>query len=232
MAQAYSTHAVRPGRAPAVHVVDPDPLVCETLCLVLGIDGYRTAFSIDVLQVAELLRHDPPDVMVTAVRLGNVATCELVFRAMKSVGVVIPTVALVEPTDAEGVLLAQAAGASQVVLKPFTIETLTGAIDRAVKAAAPALPNLPAMSSLTPRELEVLKEITDGRTNQQSGRDLGISPRTVEVHRRRIMEKLGARNTVDLMQIVLTGRTGRGRTYPRLQASSEQKPTQKRSLDG
>ena len=239
MVQSYAAQAVRTDRAPMVHVVDPDALVCETLCLVLGIDGYRTGYSIDVRQVTELLRDTPPDVIVTAVRLGTVATCELVFRAMKSIGLAIPTVALVESTDAEGVLLAQGAGANQVVLKPFTIEALTGAIDRAVKTAAPKLPEL---SSLTPREREVLKEITDGRTNQQSGQDLGISPRTIEVHRRRIMDKLGARNTVDLMQIVLTGRMGKGRSYPRrprgasdsdqVEVSSYGKARPKRSLDG
>jgi DNA-binding NarL/FixJ family response regulator len=62
------------------------------------------------------------------------------------------------------------------------------------------------VSSLTPRERQVLAEIMAGASNKVAGRKLGISPRTVEVHRSRIMEKLGAKNGCDLVRIVL----GRG----------------------
>ena len=64
------------------------------------------------------------------------------------------------------------------------------------------------LSSLTPRERDVLQEITGGASNKEAGRRLGISPRTIEVHRARIMEKLGARNAADLVRIVLTAHTG------------------------
>ncbi len=58
---------------------------------------------------------------------------------------------------------------------------------------------------LTPREREVLGQITSGASNKEAGRQLGISSRTVEVHRSRIMDKLNARNAADLVRIVLTG---------------------------
>jgi two-component system response regulator FixJ len=60
---------------------------------------------------------------------------------------------------------------------------------------------------MTARELEVLGRIAQGASNKEAGRELGISPRTIEVHRARIMEKLGAKNAADLMRIVL----GKGR---------------------
>ena len=63
--------------------------------------------------------------------------------------------------------------------------------------------------TLTPREREVLKEIVGGSSNKETGRDLGISPRTIEVHRARIMAKLGAKNAADLVRIVLSQDRGR-----------------------
>jgi len=59
---------------------------------------------------------------------------------------------------------------------------------------------------LTPREYQVLELIAGGASNKEAGRELGISPRTVEVHRAHIMEKLGAKNSVDLVQIVRADR--------------------------
>jgi two-component system, LuxR family, response regulator FixJ len=56
---------------------------------------------------------------------------------------------------------------------------------------------------LTPREREVLGRVVAGASNKEAGRTLGISPRTVEVHRARIMDKLGAKNAADLVRIVL-----------------------------
>lgn len=57
---------------------------------------------------------------------------------------------------------------------------------------------------LTARECDVLERIASGSSNKEAAHELGISPRTVEVHRARIMVKLGARNAADLVRIVLS----------------------------
>ena len=57
---------------------------------------------------------------------------------------------------------------------------------------------------LTRREQQVATLIADGASSKEAGRQLGISPRTVELHRAHIMEKLGARNAADLVRIVLS----------------------------
>ena len=103
-------------------------------------------------------------------------------------------------------------GASDVIPKPIDTEHLLSSVRDALRRDV----HLGAMqggrrpvevrgfSQLTPREREVLQLITNGQSNKEAGRELGISPRTIEVHRARVMEKLGARNTADLMRIVLT----------------------------
>jgi two-component system response regulator FixJ len=63
----------------------------------------------------------------------------------------------------------------------------------------------PGCELLTARERDVLKQIAAGASNKEAGRELGISPRTIEVHRARIMEKLRARNAADLVRIVFSG---------------------------
>ena len=72
---------------------------------------------------------------------------------------------------------------------------------------------------LTGRERDVLQQVAQGASNKEAGRRLGISPRTVEVHRARIMDKLGAKNAADLMRIVMSEETGR-RPAPLLSAAS------------
>jgi|SRR6185436_11633326 len=62
---------------------------------------------------------------------------------------------------------------------------------------------------LTPRERQVLGEIVRGSSNKQIGRLLEVSPRTIEVHRARIMTKLGAKNAADLVRIALSQADGR-----------------------
>ena len=70
--------------------------------------------------------------------------------------------------------------------------------------ASGAVADFNGSDRLTPREREVLEQIAHGASNTEAGRRLGISPRTIEVHRARIMEKLGARNAADLVRIVLS----------------------------
>ena len=72
-------------------------------------------------------------------------------------------------------------------------------------ATEAGLGHVPGHDLLTPRECEVLTQIAGGSSNKEAGRHLCISPRTVEVHRARIMDKLGARNAADLVRIVLGG---------------------------
>jgi DNA-binding CsgD family transcriptional regulator len=70
-------------------------------------------------------------------------------------------------------------------------------------AGSGQMPDVQGAGLLTPREREVLGRVVAGASNKEAGRTLGISPRTVEVHRARIIDKLGAKNTADLVRIVV-----------------------------
>jgi len=104
-------------------------------------------------------------------------------------------------------------GALDFIEKPFNGETVVTRVREAIEARtrrseAGGLEALaaqfPGRDLLTPREREVLGKIAEGASNKEAGRLLGISPRTIEVHRARIMEKLGAKNAADLVRIVLS----------------------------
>jgi FixJ family two-component response regulator len=104
-------------------------------------------------------------------------------------------------------------GALDFIEKPFDAETVVNRVRDAIDAAArrqsgagpvDTLQHFPGAELLTAREREVLNLIAGGASNKEAGRQLGISPRTIEVHRARIMEKLGAKNAADLVRIVLS----------------------------
>ena len=111
-------------------------------------------------------------------------------------------------------------GALDFIEKPFDADTVVARVREAADAWARRAGNGDASDilslrfrdhqSLTPREREVLAQIAGGASNKEAGRRLGISPRTIEVHRARIMEKLGAKNAADLVRIVLS----EGRSHP------------------
>ena len=75
--------------------------------------------------------------------------------------------------------------------------------DETMRGTSRDLSDVKGADLLTPREREVLGRVIAGASNKEAGRTLGISPRTIEVHRARIMDKLGAKNTADLVRIVL-----------------------------
>lgn len=104
-------------------------------------------------------------------------------------------------TRFDGAAVAKYAGVDDMLAKPISALRVMQSIAKASAEGVRASFGL--LESLTSRERQVLDLIVNGSSNKEVGRLLAISPRTVEVHRQRVMQKTGARNAVDLTRIVL-----------------------------
>jgi FixJ family two-component response regulator len=123
----------------------------------------------------------------------------------------LPVIIITGHGDVPMAVRAMKAGALDFIEKPFNDEALLDAIRRAL-ALAVEQRSLQArqaeiatrLALLTPREHEVMEMVADGRSNKEIANALGVSAKTVEAHRARVMEKTGARSLAELVRMVLT----------------------------
>jgi two-component system, LuxR family, response regulator FixJ len=136
-----------------------------------------------------------------------------VLRSLKASHCPSPVFVVSGAADVRTAVEAMKCGAVDFFEKPGQLEALLDSLrlamkDTKAKSSRPfathPVRKYPGRDVLTRRERDVLAQIASGASNKEAGRLLGISPRTVEVHRARIMEKLGARNAADLVRIVLS----------------------------
>lgn len=194
-----------------VHIVDSDPSMCEGLSVLFRLEGFQTSFSLDSMHFISSLERRPPDVAVINLVVGGESGLSL-LRRIKALRMGTPVVMIANAPQLDAAVTAMKLGATDVVGKPIDTEhlltiirdTLRRDVHLGAMQGGKREVEVRGFSQLTPREREVLQLITNGQSNKEAGRELGISPRTIEVHRARVMEKLGARNTADLMRIVLT----------------------------
>ncbi len=195
-----------------VHILDADASTCEALSVLFRLEGFQTAFSVDAAAFLMAVERRRPDVAVINMRVGGDDGLAILKR-VKSMRTGTPVFILEDQPEVDSAVLAMKAGATDVFPKPLDAERLVRAVREslhheiqlgAVTDSGRRPVEVRGFDQLTPREREVLQLITNGQSNKEAGRELGISPRTIEVHRARVMEKLGARNTADLMRIVLT----------------------------
>lgn len=195
-----------------VHIVDPDLHNCEALSVLLRLEGFHTSFSTDASMFLAALERRRPDAVIANMHVGAIDGLTL-LRRVKSLRTGAPVFMLLDEPDVPYAVEAMKQGASDVFIKPIDGEELVKSVREALRENIEVHPprrgrrpiEVRGFTQLTPREREVLELISNGQSNKEAGRELGISPRTIEVHRARVMDKLGAKNTADLMRIVLTG---------------------------
>jgi len=195
-----------------IHIVDTDPGTCEALSVLFRLEGFQTSFSLSADHFLIHLEQRRPDIVVINMVVGAESGLTL-LRSVRAMRTGTPVFMLADGAQVPSAVTAMKLGASDVISKPIDSDYLLAAIRDALRLdirlgpmqAGRRVVEVRGFAQLTPRERQVLELISNGQSNKEAGRELGISPRTIEVHRARVMEKLGARNTADLMRIVLAG---------------------------
>jgi FixJ family two-component response regulator len=193
-----------------IFIVDDDPVVRDALSVVFKLEGYRVGSFADGASFLAAARLRVPSCVILDVQMPGQSGLDI-LKELNAEDYDAPIFMISGRGDIPMAVDAIKHGALDFIEKPFNMETVLSQVRKAIDVweqrtrDGDGLYNLtfPGRELLTPRELEVLSRIAGGSSNKEAGRHLGISPRTVEVHRARIMDKLGAKNAADLVRIVL-----------------------------
>lgn len=180
-----------------VGIVDDHPVLREGIASLLAVqpDLDVVARGETVDDARRLLISDEIDVLVLDVRLGTTSGLNALQSAAERRPQVVVLTAYAYPQYAEAALRL---GASGFVLKNAPIDELLGAIRNAAAGGLSFSLRPGEPLSLTARELDVVKLVVEGRSNDEIAGELGISPKTVETHLRRVFERLGVVSRTEL----------------------------------
>ena len=194
---------------PIVFIVDDDEAVRNSLRLLVKSVGLTAVALVSAQEF--LTSYDPlqPGCLVLDVRMPGMSGLELQQR-LNLLGAVIPVIFITGHGDVPMAVEAMQQGAFDFLQKPFRDQDLIDRIQRALekdRANRAALGERSRIreqhETLTPREREVLALVTSGKANKVMAADLGLSQRTIEIHRARVMEKMGASSLAHLVRMVL-----------------------------
>lgn len=200
-------------RKPTIYVVDDDDGMRRALTTLMTTVGYN---ALPFSRPSEFLsKYDPdqPGCLVLDVRMPEMSGLE-VQQQLNRTGSMVPVILITGHGDIPMAVQAMKDGAFDFLQKPFRDQDLLDRINAALKQDAESRATVEKHAdlkrraeSLTPREREVMALVVDGRANKVIAIDLGLSERTVEIHRANVMEKMGARSVAHLvkMHLILGG---------------------------
>ena len=190
-----------------VHVVDDDDSVRRSVGFMLKTSGYKVcsyASGTEILKVAKNLQ---PGCVLLDIRMPDMDGLQ-VQEALQERGVTLPVIIMTGHGDVPLSVRAMKAGAIDFIEKPFEKQVLISAVEegfstlkRAGSAKDRSKDAAVRLQVLTAREREVLDGLAQGLPNKTVAFDLGISPRTVEIHRANLMTKLGVRSLSEALRI-------------------------------
>lgn len=195
---------------PTIFIVDDDASVRDSLSLLLGLKGYAIRSFASAEDFLAACRPDWHGCLLLDIRMAGMSGLELQQRLI-SRQVSLPIVFITGHGDVTAARAALKAGAADFLEKPLDDRTLLATIADALERSAHQRDEAAAsrrirerMSRLTAREREVMEKVALGEPNREIARQLGISPRTVEVYKARMMEKMQAHSLPELIRQVLS----------------------------
>lgn len=207
-----------------VHVVDDDAAVRRSLERLLHSASHACVSYPTPAAFLDAVRELPGGCILLDVRMPDMDGLELQDRLIQ-LGVTLPVIVMTGQGDVQTAVRAMKAGAVDFIEKPFDDEALLGAIEVALARVGRPDQTLASteaaqrIAALSPRERQVLDALVSGRSNKQIAFDLGLSVRTVEVHRARMMERLGARQLAEAIRLAVMARLASGTGPDRLGVS-------------
>ena len=196
--------------AGTVHVVDDDDGMRRALTLLLSTVGYKTATFAGPKEFLGSFKPDTAGCLVLDIRMPGMSGLEL-QQHLNRMGSMLPVIFITGHGDVPMAVQAMKEGAFEFVQKPFRDQDLLDRINHALeqdKANRSTLALRADVShrfeSLTPREKQVMQLVVDGAANKVIAIDLGLSERTVEIHRAKVMEKMGARSVAHLVRLQMS----------------------------
>ena len=185
-------------------IVDDDASVRDSLSLVLGLKGYdcRTFESSESF-ISSLPNR--PACIILDLKMTGMNGLELQNRLL-SQKIPVQIIFLTAFADVQVMREAFLGNAVDFLEKPFVLEQLLESINRALNnlsATTEITEKNQKLSLLTPREKEVFDVLALGKSHREIGQLLKISPRTVEVHKARVLEKLGIKTLADILRIAI-----------------------------
>ena len=191
----------------AVYVVDDDSAVRDALSLSLSLRGYRIAQFANAEHFLEAFDLSWAGCVIADIRMPGMSGLQLqTDLALR--GSQLPVVIITGHGDVSSARAAFRGHAIDFLEKPFDDEHLIGAIETAfereldrINKRAGAAKREATLSALSPREREVMNYLIRGLHAKEIGEQMGISHRTVEVHKAHIMEKMGVRSVIDIVRL-------------------------------
>jgi two-component system response regulator FixJ len=192
----------------AVHIVDDDAAVRRALVRLLKFAGFTVIAYETAHQVLDAAAGLTSGCILLDVQMPRMGGLELLAR-LSELGIGLPVIVVTGHGDVPTAVTAMKAGAVDFIEKPIDEAQLFAAIDAALAEEKSAARDREAarateqMALLSPRERQVLEAIAVGRPNKLIAYDLGISVRTVEVHRAHLMDRLAVRNIAEAIRIAV-----------------------------
>jgi two-component system, LuxR family, response regulator FixJ len=214
MTEAMTEAMTERERSEEILIVDDDATVRDSLSMLFALEGYRVTTFMDGTSFVSAARTRPIACVLLDIYVPGKSGLEI-LKDLDANSYAAPILIMSAHGNIPIAVEAIKSGAFDFIEKRQDAVAIVDRVHEAMDAWArmrqlnggssdPLSRPFPGRDRLTPRERDVLNQIASAASNKEAAKNLGISQRTVEIHRVHIMQKLGAKNTADLIRIVLT----------------------------